>query len=264
MAGTDSEQSLAIWERIAGFWDDFIQEGNEFQKQLVMPLTTRLLNPSKGQHILDCCCGNGNYSRQLAGLGAQVVAFDGSRVFIERASARTEPTLSIRYLTLNATDESAMTRTFETSSFDSAVCSMALMDLPEIRPLVRTVYRVLKPGSAFVFSVTHPCFNSNRARMTAELVNEDGRIEQQYGIRLTEYKSASAILTSGILNQPEPHYMYHRPVDDLLREFFACGFYVDAYEEPAFPKSSTSKNAFSWAMRPEIPPVLIVRVRKPA
>ena len=42
--------------------------------------------------------------------------------------------------------------------FNKAVCTMAVMDMPEIGPLFATLSRMLAPGGAFVFSVTHPIF----------------------------------------------------------------------------------------------------------
>jgi hypothetical protein len=44
--------------------------------------------------------------------------------------------------------------------FNKAVCTMAVMDMPEIGPLFTLLSRVLTAGGAFVFSVAHPCFHS--------------------------------------------------------------------------------------------------------
>ena len=68
-------------------------------------------------------------------------------------------------------------------------------------------------------------------------------------------------LASGILNQPEPHYSYHRPIHVLVREAASAGFVVDAMEEPTFPPGVGAKSAFAWAKRPEVPPALVVRMR---
>ena len=57
------QETCAIWERIAPWWDQQLGEGNDFQKTLIMPATDRLLDPRPGQVILDVACGNGNYSR---------------------------------------------------------------------------------------------------------------------------------------------------------------------------------------------------------
>jgi 2-polyprenyl-3-methyl-5-hydroxy-6-metoxy-1,4-benzoquinol methylase len=256
-----ADASLAIWERLAGWWDDAIGEGNEFQRKLIMPTTDRLLALRAGENVLDIACGNGNYARRLARLGAKIVAFDGSAIFIARARQRTTASDgNIDYRILDATDEAPMMKLGE-GRFDAAVCSMAMMDLPTIDPLLRAIHRLLKPGGRFVFSVPHPCFNSPQTKLTAELVNDQGKLSQVYGISITSYLEPTAELSSGIINQPEPHYLFHRPLSVLLASCFAAGYVVDGLEEPAFAPGANAKNAFSWAKRPGIPPALLLRLR---
>ncbi|HWE01261.1 MAG TPA: class I SAM-dependent methyltransferase [Tepidisphaeraceae bacterium] len=256
-----SHDVRATWERIAGWWDDSIGEGNEFQRRLIMPATDRLLALRAGEVVLDAACGNGNYARRMSRLGVKVIAFDGAPTFIDRAHARTtKDDGDVEYGVLDATDPSALLSLGE-NRFDAAVCSMAMMDLPAIAPLLAAVRRSLKPGGRFVFSVPHPCFNSCGLRMTAELVENDGKLSQVYGVQVTQYLRSSAALSTGIINQPEPHYLFHRPMGMLIGECFAAGFTLDGLEEPAFAPGAKAKSAFSWAKRPQIPPALVVRVR---
>lgn len=248
-----------IWNRIAPWWDDALDEGNDFQQRLIMPATDRLLGSCERQTVLDIACGNGNYARRLAQSGAQVVAIDFSEVFLYRARQRSKR-LAIDYRLCDATDEAALLA-IGRGRFDAVVCSMAMMDMPTIDPLLRAARELLNPDTGrFVFSLPHPCFNSNRVRMTAELINEGGEVRQEYGVRVTEYIEAFADLSSGILNQPEPHYMFHRPMGEVLGACFRAGFVVDGLEEPSFPKDVGAKNAFAWAKRPAIPPAVVVRV----
>jgi hypothetical protein len=86
-------------------------------------------------------------------------------------------------------------------------------------------------------------------------------VRQEYGVRVTEYIEPSADLSSGILNQPEPHYLFHRPLGDVFAACFRAGFVIDGFEEPAFAKDVGAKSAFAWAKRPAIPPAVVVRVR---
>jgi len=83
----------------------------------------------------------------------------------------------IEYRVPDATDETVL-MTLGPGRFDAAVCSMALMDLPTIAPLLSALRRLLKPGGQFVFSVPHPCFSSCQSPMTAELVQSDGQPSQ--------------------------------------------------------------------------------------
>ena len=257
-----AETTRAVWERIAHWWDEAIGEGNDFQHQLIMPATDRLLCIKRGEMVLDAACGNGNYARRLGRAGAKVLAFDGAPTFVDRARTRTTADDGdIEYLVLDATDESAMTALGD-GRFNAAVCSMAMMDLPILSPLLRSVRRLLKPGGRFVFSVPHPCFNSAPSRLTAEMSQDQGKLSQVFGVQVTGYLSATSELSSGIINQPEPHPLFHRPISLLFSECFAAGFVVDGLEEPAFPPGYNAKNAFSWAKRPQIPPAMVVRLRE--
>jgi 2-polyprenyl-3-methyl-5-hydroxy-6-metoxy-1,4-benzoquinol methylase len=257
-----ARDARAVWERIAEWWDQAIGEGNEFQRELIMPASDRLLAIRPGEAVLDMCCGNGNYARRLARAGARVVAFDGSETFIARARQHPQPEGggSVEYLVRDATQEAELLSLGE-RRFDAAVCSMAMMDLPTIDPLLHAVPRLLKPGGRFVFSVPHPCFNLPASRLTAELVNTEGKLSQVFGVHVTGYLHRTIELSNGIINQPEPHYFFHRPLSALLAACFAAGLIVDGLEEPALPPGGNGKNAFSWARRPDIPPVVVVRVR---
>ncbi len=251
-----------VWERLAQWWSAQVGEGNEFQLRLIMPATDRLLKVSPGENVLDIACGNGNYARRLGRAGARVTAFDGAERFIAEARARTAPADGeIDYRVIDATDEAAML-TLGPGRFDAAVCSMALMDLACIEPAFAATYALLKPGGRFVFSIPHPCFNSGRCRLTAELINEEGRLEQVYGVHILDYLTLRAEKSAGILNQPELHDYFHRPLSMLIGAGLAAGFMLDGLEEPAFPEGASAKSAFSWAKRPLIPPALVARLRR--
>ena len=86
-----TQESQARWDTIAEFWDDYMGgESNRFHRELIRPKTEELLAVAEGQTILDISCGNGNFSRRLADLGARVVAVDYSPKMIERAKARSQ------------------------------------------------------------------------------------------------------------------------------------------------------------------------------
>jgi 2-polyprenyl-3-methyl-5-hydroxy-6-metoxy-1,4-benzoquinol methylase len=252
---------MSVWERIAGWWDAAIGEGNDFQRELIMPSTDRLLALRPGEAVLDVACGNGNYARRMGRAGAKVLAFDGAETFISRAIGRTTPRDGqIEYRVLDATDEHSL-RLLGPGRFDAAVCSMALMDLPTIWPLLGALRSLLKDRGRFVFSIPHPCFSSCQSRMTAELGESNGQPSQVFGVAVTEYLRPTAALSSGIINQPEPHYLFHRPLGLLLTDCFRAGFVMDAMEEPAFATDKSARSAFSWAKRPQIPPAMVVRLR---
>lgn len=256
------EENRRIWDANARWWDDQIGDGNDFQTLLIEPATEHLLDVSAGDTILDVACGAGRFARRMASLGARVVAFDTSSAFIARARERTPPDASIDYRVLDAASLDDML-SLGAGSFDKAVCTMALMDMPEIVPLFRALSTLLRADGRFVFSITHPCFHSATIQRFAELSEEEaGRHVLRTGVKVSSYISPSARRTEGIIGQPEAQLFFHRPIGVLLQAGFDEGFVVDGIEEPAFPFGETRKAGVKWEDMPEIPPIMVVRMRR--
>lgn len=148
--------------------------------------------------------------------------------------------------------------------FDAAVCSMALMDMADIRPLASALPRLLKPGGRFVFTVPHPCFNMASAKRAAEEEDRDGELKTVYYAKISEYITPTAGRGVGIPGQPAPQYYFDRPLSVLFKTFFDAGFVMDALEEPVAEMRSDSDRALSWSRFPEIPSVLAARMILPS
>ena len=253
----------AAWEANAEWWDDYIgREGNEFHRVLVAPAQMRLLGLKPGDRVLDIACGNGQFAREMARAGASVVACDFSSKFIERARRHTaaEGIDGVEFHVVDATDEAAL-RALAGSPFDSAVCTMALMDTVDISPLLRAVHAMLRSGGRFVFSVSHPCFQNDGARMFVEREDRDGEMVTTRGVRITRYLTSETHRGIGIIGQPKPHYYFDRPFSELFRACFEAGFSLDGFEEPSFVGMEDPSRPLSWDNYPDIPPVLVARLR---
>jgi 2-polyprenyl-3-methyl-5-hydroxy-6-metoxy-1,4-benzoquinol methylase len=255
-----ADDNRRIWNANAQWWDERIGDGNEFQTELIEPATERLLHITPGDRILDAACGAGRFARRMAALGARVVAFDTSEQFIARARQRSTRDTGVDYRLLDGADVRAL-RSLGVGRFDKAVCTMALMDMPEIGALFTALSELLVPGGVFVFSVTHPCFHSADIQRFAELSEEHaGRHVVRTGVKVSAYLSPSARKTEGIIGQPEPQWFFHRSLTTLLGYGFVAGFVVDGLEEPGFPVQAP-KAGIRWNDMPEIPPIMIVRMK---
>ena len=250
------------WEALASWWDDATGEADEFHRRLVIPATDRLLAVRPGERVLDAACGNGGYARHLAAQGAEVVAFDSSRRFVELAERRTtERRDRISYRHLDATDRAALLALGE-RQYDAAVCKMALMDMALIHPLVSALAELLKPGGRFVFAVPHPAFNSTGPSLwLEETTSETGELVVSRGVKVWRYLEPEARRGIGIRGQPHPQYYFHRPLSVLLGVCFGVGFVLDGLEEPGFGPADEGPSEFSWARFKGIPPVLAARLR---
>ena len=257
-----NRESVDTSDQLAGWWDDLQgDEGNRTHKRLVAPALERLLALQQGELALDIACGNGIFSRRMAELGAQVVAFDASQAFIERARARTDRNADrIEYRVIDATDVEAMASLGE-QRFDAAVSSMALMDLPTLEPLAHALGRVMKARGRFVFAVLHPCFNSCYSTMVIEQELQDGNIVPAQSVKVSEYMTPAYGRGTAAPGQPVGSYWFHRPISMLLSPFFQAGFVLDAIEEPVSGPDDSSDRPFSWANYKGIPSVLVARLR---
>jgi SAM-dependent methyltransferase len=119
-------------------------------------LAGRLINPRafdvRGcKKILDAGCGNGRYSKYLlrhADPDAQVTAFDISHNMLLRARNRLRTTRA----TLVAADLTRLP--YAPATFDAVVCGWVLEHLPDPRPGLLELARVLKPGGKLLLMVT--------------------------------------------------------------------------------------------------------------
>lgn len=117
-----------------------------------------LLGDVSGERVLSLACGQGQDARLLARLGATVTGVDVSERMLDRARAHEAAApRGIAYVLGDAQELSA----FGDGCFDGVTCHMALMDIPELAPAIRSVARVIRPGGWFVFSVVHPCFRGH-------------------------------------------------------------------------------------------------------
>ena len=229
---------------------------------LIEPSSERLLDVSAADTILDVACGAGRFARRMASLGATVVAIDTSSEFIARARQRTPADASIDYRVLDAA-RLADLRSLDANRFTKAVCTMALMDMPEIAPLFRALSQLLPQNAAFVFSVLIPAFI--RRRFSASP-------------RCTKRALAGTSSAPASRCPPTCHRRRERPrasSDNRSRsssfiahsagcsqEGFDAGFVVDGFEEPGFPPQETPRPAVKWENMPDVPPILVVRMRR--
>ena len=256
-------QKYALTVQNAPFWDERMGEGNSFHKVLIEPTQERLLNVRAGQRILDLACGNGQFARRLARLGARVLAVDISERMIERARARTtEPGDRIEFRIVDCTRADALLSLGE-KQFDGAVCTMALMDMPAIQPLFTAIGKLLIAGGCLVFSVLHPCFNSGRVVQVRERDDVAGQVVDRYSVRVSGYIHPLTHQGVAMIGQPVPQYYFHRPLSLLLQPAFEAGFVLDGLAEPVFPPPPEGQGSLFEHVYCEMPAALVVRFRFP-
>ena len=236
-----NEENKQIWNANANFWSSQMGvDGNDYHKELIAPKTVEWLNLKPNAKILDIGCGNGLFSRSLANKGIAVTAFDFAEENIKNAKAYN--TKGIDYQVLDATNYDELIK-LGSNQFDGAVANMVLMDMAEIDTLFKALTVILKKGSPFVFSVSHPCFNST-----------ENVVVNKNEIIIKDYIKASTFKGEAIRMQPKLQYYFHRTLTDYANLGIQYGFVIDGIEEPVFKNKPNS--IFS-----KIPPVIIIGMK---
>jgi ubiquinone/menaquinone biosynthesis C-methylase UbiE len=133
---------------------------DHYRDGLNTPAFFEMLPDVDGLSGLDVGCGEGHNTRLLAERGARITGIDISERFVRHArEAEVMRPLGIGYKLASAVD-----LPFGEASFDSATAFMSLMEIPEAECVLAEVFRVLKPGGFFQFSITHPSSTRHTAR----------------------------------------------------------------------------------------------------
>ncbi|MFC9694492.1 class I SAM-dependent methyltransferase [Kribbella sp. NPDC056951] len=183
------------------------------------PTFDTLVGDVRGQRIAAVACGQGRDARRLADLGAEVVGIDASASLLAHARRLSLP--GIEYLH----DDAHELRSVPDASFDAAVCHLALMDIPELEPTIRSSARILKPGGWFAASITHPCY---KTPADGELIDHvDGSTRRIIGRYFDEgpYNSATRL-------EVLPRVVYHRTLSTYVNTLAAAGLPIVHMVEP--------------------------------
>ncbi|MBB3700606.1 methyltransferase domain-containing protein [Flammeovirga yaeyamensis] len=237
-----NQENKEIWNTNAGEWDKAMGEfGNDWHLQLIAPETERLLNLKEGQFLLDAGCGNGIFSRRMANKGVKVTAFDFSETNIELSKKYSSD--NIDYHVLDMTFEADLIQLTD-KKYHGIVSNMVFMDVPEVETFFSKINYLMKDDGHFVFSIQHPCFNSE----FMEVTNEEN-------ILMKGYIDASTSKGKAVSEQKEDQFYFHRPISYYINLGAKNGLVVDACIEPTFEKEVGGPFT-------KFPPILIISMRK--
>lgn len=254
------EDAVARWDAVARAWAETVRKGGDINRKAVTgPAMLGMLGPVAGKRILDLGCGEGANARILARRGAKVVGIDASKEMIKlaREKEKEEP-LGIEYHVADAAQLSML----EGGSFDIVCAFMSLMDIADLDRALREVSRVLKKGGRFLFSITHPCFESFQDDLGWERDEEGRRLYYKVDDYFDEGpKEFAFTLGCGRVTLPGRMINFHRTFTTYFRALHNAGLAVVRLEEPR-----PSQEALAQYPQMEdllrIPSFMVVEARK--
>jgi len=179
-----------------------------------------LLGPVVGRRVLEIGCGAASASRWLATRGADVIALDLSAGMLRHAARAAERT-GVRVPLVQA---DALALPIAGSAVDIAFTAFgAVPFVDDSAAVMREVFRVLRPGGRWVFSVTHPM-----RWIFLDDPGPDGLVAVQSYFDRRPYAEFDEGGT--------PTYVeHHRTFGDRIRELVGAGFVVVDVIEPEWP-----------------------------
>ncbi len=145
----------AAWDEGASAWEQFVESGADFYRTEVHgPALLEVCGDVEGLRVLDLGCGQGWFTRQLAGQGAHAIGVDISPEMLGHARRHErERPLGIEYI---ESDAAAVDERWPEGAFDLVTGCMSIQDMPDPGAAIRVAVKVLTVGGRLVFSVPHP------------------------------------------------------------------------------------------------------------
>jgi ubiquinone/menaquinone biosynthesis C-methylase UbiE len=244
------------WSEVAKWYDSLVGEsGSEYHREVVLPGVLKLLDVQPGQKVLDLACGQGVLCRILQERGAEVTGIDAAESLIK--AARQRGPAEIRYQVADARELSFL----PPNQFDAAACVLAIQNIHPIGPVFEGAARALRSMGKLVIVMMHPCFRGSKETSWGW----DDEQKAQYR-RVDRYllPRKTPIVTHPGAAPDQYTWTFHKPIESYVKSLRNAGLLVDAIDEWASHKISTSgpRAGAENAARKEIPMFMAIRAAK--
>ena len=261
----DAKAVAEHWEANAENWTRYSRAGyDKYRDALNTPAFLAFLPDVTGLKGLDVGCGEGTNTRAVAGRGADMTGLDIAPTFLRHArEMEASDPRGIDYVLGDG-----LTLPFPDASFHFATAFMSMMDMSDQAGVLREVFRVIRPGGFFQFSILHPCFVPPRRR---NIRNEAG---EPIAVQLSDYfRETNGEVETWIFStipeeeraalRPFSVPRFHRTLTTWVSMITAAGFTIAAIEEPMADEATAA--AVPTVADTRVAPIFIYfQLRKPA
>lgn len=258
-----SSEVGAYWEKNAAAWIELSRAGYDvYRDALNTPSFLRMLPDVSGLRGIDLGCGEGTNTKQVAKLGATMIAIDIAPSFIEAARAvEDDDPHGITFAVGDATNLA-----YPDSHFDFAVAFMSFMDMPDQAKALSEAHRILIEGGFLQFSILHPCFVPPKRRTLRDASGEVYGVEVADYFRRTNGDVETWSFGAAPSEERERHApfevpRFHRTLGDWVGMIHAAGFHIEGLQEPVADEATAER--FPDVADTRVTPIFLqFRVRK--
>ena len=213
------------WERVATWYDGWVGDrGSAYHRELAIPAVLDLLQPQRGEEILDVGGGQGVLAPYLVEAGAHVTVIDASAKLIGMAQRRHARLHGARFLVGDARRLEAVSG-LAAESFDAATILLAIQDMDPLEDVVHGLAWGLRPASRVVLLMTHPAFR--QPRHSGWGFDEGRKLTYR---RIDAYLGEMAVPMKSLAGG-QPTRSFHRPISSYVNALAEAGFATDAMLE---------------------------------
>jgi len=225
----------AEWERNAPAWITWAREPDHDSYWVFHRDEFLAGVPEPGRRTLDFGCGEGRFSRDLAGIGHRVVGLDVSPTML--AAARTAaPDIPV------CLADAARTP-FADHSFDLVIAFMSLQDVDDAPGAISEAARLLEPGGRLCLAVVHPFSSAGRFETDAP----DSAFHVDISYLDVSYLEDTVVREGLEVLFPSAH----RPMHMYVQAMTGAGLLIDRMAEPRLPERAIhSERARRWQRMP--------------
>jgi len=224
----DLGASRVAWDRAAPYWDDFVESGQDYYRtEFHGPALLDACGPVDGLRVLDLGCGQGYFSRLLAGAGARVVGVDLSSQMVERARRHARRLNSS--VEFHALDAAEVASRWPPGHFDLAAACVSLQDIADADGSARATSLVLKDGGRFVFSIPHPATCTPYRQWERDGSGVKG------ALKLDRYFDSGPRVLRWDMTRLKEHWetpYWHRTIEEWSDILMDAGFLIRRLREP--------------------------------
>ncbi len=186
----------------------------------------------RGLDLLGLACGGGQQGPVFAALGANVTIFDNSPAQLEQdRNVATREGLSIRTVEGDMRDLS----TFQDNSFDLIFHPVSNVFCPEIRPVWREAFRVLRHGGLLLAG-----FGNSVYFLFGTHIDEQEALHIKYSIPYSDLENLDPEDLDAAIEEGSPLEYGHSLTDQIGGQIDA-GFVLTGFYEDICPDSPISK-----------------------
>ena len=250
--------------------DWYNAHAEEYEQHLLSPETSLyhayyekpamygLLPDLKGKEVISLGCGTGKDSKYLFDQGAKrSVGVDISEKQIEIAK-KNYPECEFYLMDIEKID-------FQEASFDFAYSSLAFQYLEDWEQALSVIYKVLKPGTKFLFSCEHPLHTAMEVTL-----KDDTRTERELSMKRDKVRNTYTVLGDYTHRHTTPTGIspdvttWHKSFSDMFDQIRAAGFEVKSLVEPQPTEEMRKINPNEYEILKNLPFFIIFEAEKSA